>query len=58
MKDFICIAAGISGILAYIAGIFVMSTANGAIHEIAGVALMMLATLKFILVAILVKDSA
>jgi hypothetical protein len=56
MKDFICIAAGILGILAYIAGIFVLTTANGAIHEIAGVALMMLATLKFILVAILTKE--
>ncbi len=56
MKDFICIAAGITGILAYIAGIIVLGTANGAIHEIAGVALMMLATLKFILVAIVVKE--
>jgi hypothetical protein len=56
MKDFICIAAGILGILAYIAGIFVLTTANGAIHEIAGVAIMMLATLKFILVAILTKE--
>jgi hypothetical protein len=56
MKDFICIAAGITGIIAYLIGIFVLSTANGAIHEIAGVALMMLATLKFILVALLVKE--
>jgi hypothetical protein len=56
MKDFICIAAGILGILAYIMGIFVLTTANGAVHEIAGIALMMLATLKFILVALLVKE--